>query len=179
MIQGCFFPLFALHFVFFCFPPFTDPYPWGAVFIWVLMFRVLALGWLLLWVAIGLQVSPHVPGALRDDTREPRHVTYLSLTPFGPSDEDEDYYVYTTLYSVRDPDTGMHSGGEAIVGQNIAMLITRLCSGGRGLTILRADISPDGHARALMRDFSSCEIDISGRDFRIFLEEILALPNRL
>ena len=108
-----------------------------------------------------------------------RRVTYASLTPYGPDDEDEDYYVYTTLYSVYDPTTGMHSGGEAIVGQNIAMIIISACGGPRGLTLRRADISPDGDVRALMRDFSSCDIDISGRDFRIFLEEILALPDRL
>tara|TARA_Y100000590_G_C15503644_1_gene932624 strand:+ start:502 stop:933 length:432 start_codon:yes stop_codon:yes gene_type:complete len=143
----------------------------------MLRFLIPALGWFSAWVVIGLQITPFMDGSKLVDTQ--RRVTYASLTPYGPDDDDEDYYVYTTLYSVHDPVTGLHAGGEAIVGQNIATVITVACSGTRGLTLRRADISPDGDVRALMRDFSSCDVNISGRDFRIFLEEILALPDRL
>tara|TARA_B100000519_G_scaffold132739_1_gene114687 strand:+ start:198 stop:629 length:432 start_codon:yes stop_codon:yes gene_type:complete len=143
----------------------------------MLRFIVPALGWFCAWVIIGLQITPFMDGSKLVDSD--RAATYLSLTPYGPSEEDVDYYVYTTLYSVYNPETGMHTGGEAIVGQNIAMVIISACSERRRLTIRRADISPDGGARVLMSDFSSCVVDISGRDFQIFLEEILALPERL
>lgn len=135
-------------------------------------FVVIGVAWFLFWLHIGLKVTGYLDGTnlLNDEPLFCQAFIY----PYGPHEEDEEYFLYVTAYSFFNPKTQMSFGGEKISGQAFAALLTTACSGGRGRTLRHAVVDASGNAVVLMNDFSVCTADVSGPDFEVFKEEMLA-----
>lgn len=128
--------------------------------------------WLSMWTFIGLKITPYLDGTklVSDEVV----FTKAFIYPYGFHEEDEDYFLYTTVYSFFSPSANVSFGDEKISGQAFATLLTVKCSNGRGHSLRHAVVDASGRATVLMNDFSICTVDTAGPDFEAFKEEMLA-----